>query len=159
MSRPACSSARSARPRPVGIARLGAIGANPMVDSPEFIAKAVRDWIGALGAKTAFIEAGSPWDLRGSGNGPADRFPEAGYCESANPKRRDDLLNGEVFYALTNVRVVIQAWRAHYDTIRPLASAGYRPPAPEAVHWSPPDGGSPPTQSTSVAPRPVMNQV
>ncbi len=45
---------------------------------PEFIAKAVRKWIDAAGAKTAFIEPGSPWECRGPENGPVDRFPEAG---------------------------------------------------------------------------------
>ena len=29
-------------------------------NGPEFIAQAVRDWIGAVGAKTAYIEPGSP---------------------------------------------------------------------------------------------------
>jgi putative transposase len=29
-------------------------------NGPEFIAKAVQDWIGAVGAKTAYIEPGSP---------------------------------------------------------------------------------------------------
>ena len=29
-------------------------------NGPEFVAKAVRDWIDAVGAKTAFIEPGSP---------------------------------------------------------------------------------------------------
>lgn len=28
----------------------------------EFIAKAVRDWIAAVGAKTAYIAPGSPWE-------------------------------------------------------------------------------------------------
>jgi len=27
---------------------------------PEFIAEKVRNWIGAIGAKTAYIEPGSP---------------------------------------------------------------------------------------------------
>ena len=31
-------------------------------NGPEFIAKAVREWIVAVGAKTAFIEPGSPWE-------------------------------------------------------------------------------------------------
>ena len=31
-------------------------------DNAEFIAKKVRAWIGAVGAKTAFIEPGSPWE-------------------------------------------------------------------------------------------------
>lgn len=29
-------------------------------DEPEFIAQAVQDWIGAVGAKTAYIASGSP---------------------------------------------------------------------------------------------------
>ena len=50
-------------------------------NGPEFIAKAVREWIAAVGAKTAYIMPGSPW--------------ENGYCESFNSKLRDELLNGE----------------------------------------------------------------
>ena len=30
-------------------------------NGPEFVAQAVRDWIAAVGAKTAYIEPGSPW--------------------------------------------------------------------------------------------------
>jgi transposase InsO family protein len=52
-------------------------------NGPEFVAKAVRDWITAVGAKTAFIEPGSPW--------------ENGYRERLNSKLRDELLNGEMF--------------------------------------------------------------
>jgi putative transposase len=55
-------------------------------NGPEFVAKAVREWIAAVGAKTAYIEPGSPW--------------ENGYCESFNSKLRDELLNGEIFYML-----------------------------------------------------------
>ena len=42
-------------------------------NGPEFIAQAVRDWIAAVGAKTAYIEPGSPW--------------ENGYCESCQVQR------------------------------------------------------------------------
>lgn len=31
-------------------------------NGPEFVAQAVRDWIAAVGSKTAYIEPGSPWD-------------------------------------------------------------------------------------------------
>jgi len=55
-------------------------------NGPEFIAEALRDWIRAVGAKTAYIEPGSPW--------------ESGYCESFNGRMRDQLLNGEIFYSL-----------------------------------------------------------
>ena len=30
-------------------------------NGPEFVAKAVQDWITTVGAKTAYIEPGSPW--------------------------------------------------------------------------------------------------
>lgn len=112
-------------------------------NGPEFIAKAVRGWINAVGAKTAFIEPGSPW--------------ENGYCESFNSKLRDELLNGEIFYSLAEARVVVERWRVHYNTVRPHSSLGYRPPAPEALHWPPRNGGSAPPQTTPMAPRPIMH--
>ena len=31
-------------------------------NGPEFVAKAVQEWIVAVGAKTAYIERGSPWE-------------------------------------------------------------------------------------------------
>ncbi len=112
-------------------------------DGPQFIAKAVRDWIAAVGAKTAFIEPGTPW--------------ENDYCESFNSKIRDELLNGKIFYSLAEARVVIEAWRVHYNTVRPDSSLGYRPPAPEAVQWPSPDGGSSSPQPTALASKPVMH--
>jgi transposase InsO family protein len=110
---------------------------------PEFIAKAVREWIAAVGARTAFIEPGSPW--------------ENGYCESFNSKLRDELLNGEIFYSLAEARTVIETWRQHYNTRRPHSSLGYRPPAPQVVQWPAPPTGSAPPATQAVAPRPVMN--
>ena len=88
-------------------------------NSPEFIAEAVRDWIKAVGAKTAYIEPGSPW--------------ENGYCESFNGRMRDELLNGEIFYSLREAQIIIEKWRNHYNTKRPHSALGYRPPAPEAI--------------------------
>jgi hypothetical protein len=46
---------------------------------------------------------------------------------------RDELLDGEIFYTLAEARVLIEAWRRHYNTIRPHSSLGYRPPAPETA--------------------------
>jgi len=90
-------------------------------NGPEFVARAVREWIAAVGAKTAFIQPGSPW--------------ENGYCESFNSKLRDELLNGEMFYSLAEARIVIEGWRRQYNTVRPHSSLGYRPPAPETMLW------------------------
>ena len=87
-------------------------------NGPEFIAKAVREWIAAVGARTAFIEPGSPW--------------ENGYCESFNSKLRDELLNGEIFYSLAEARIVIESWRQHYNTQRPhsASATSRRRPSP-----------------------------
>ena len=85
----------------------------------EFTAKATREWIGALGVKTAYIEPGSPW--------------ENGYNESFNGKLRDELLNTEIFYTLKEAQVLIEHWKKHYNEVRPHSSLGYRPPAPKAV--------------------------
>ena len=85
-------------------------------NGPEFVAQALRDWIEAVGTKTAYIEPGSPW--------------ENGYCESFNGKFRDQFLNGELFYSLGEAKILIEQWRIHYNTVRPHRSIGRRPPAP-----------------------------
>ncbi len=97
-------------------------------NGPEFTAVAVRDWLGRLGVQTLFIEPGSPW--------------ENGYVESFNGKLRDELLSREIFYTLTEAKVLIERWRQEYNTFRPHSSLGYRPPAPEAIEWRPPASAS-----------------
>ncbi|MGW8191986.1 IS3 family transposase [Sphingomonas hankookensis] len=94
----------------------------------EFIATAVQTWLGQIGVKTLYIAPGSPW--------------ENGYNESFNGSLRDELLNGEIFYSLAEARVLIEAWRRHYNTVRPHSSLGYRPPAPEAATPPLPASGS-----------------
>ena len=93
-------------------------------NGPEMTAKIVRQWLAQVGAKTLYIEPGSPW--------------ENGYCESFNGKLRDELLNGEIFYSLKEARIVIEQWRNHYNTVRPHSSLGYRPPAPQTFNPFPP---------------------
>ena len=44
-------------------------------------------------------------------------------------------LNGEIFYTLKEAQVLIEAWRRHYNAVRPHGSLGYRPPAPETIIW------------------------
>ena len=90
-------------------------------NGPEFVAEAVQRWIKAVGARTAYIEPGSPW--------------ENGYIESFNARFTDELLNGEIFYSLREAQIIIEQWRRHYNTVRPHSSLGYRPPAPNT--WSP----------------------
>jgi len=68
-------------------------------NGPEMVAEEIRSWFQHMGAKTAYIELGSPW--------------QNGYCESFNGRLRDELLNGEIFYTLKKAQVVIEQWRNH----------------------------------------------
>jgi putative transposase len=117
-------------------------------NGPEFVAKAVQDWIAAVGAVTAYIAPGSPW--------------ENGYVESFNARLRDELLNGEIFYTLKEAQIVIESWRRHYNAVRPHASLGYRPPAPEVfvpapVAWPSARPQTAPTATLPLAPKPPLN--
>jgi len=64
-------------------------------NGPEFVAKDLRKWLADTGAKTLYIEPGSPW--------------ENGYCESFNSKLRDEFLNGEIFYSSRKCRSWLNA--------------------------------------------------
>ncbi|MEL6546982.1 MAG: IS3 family transposase [Myxococcota bacterium] len=91
----------------------------------EFIATAVREWLGRLSVKTLYIEPGSPW--------------ENGYCESFNSKLRDEFLDREIVYTLKGEaakpmnQTLIEWWRRHYNQLRPHSSLGYKPPAPKTI--------------------------
>ena len=87
-------------------------------NGPEFVATQLRKWLVKSGAKTLYIEPGSPW--------------ENGYCESFNSKIRDEFLNGEIFYSIKEVKVLTERWRVYFNTERPHSSLGYRAPAPAA---------------------------
>jgi len=85
-------------------------------NGPEFIAQAIRDWIAAVGAKNRLHRAGITL---------GERILRARF--------RDELPNGEVFYALREAQIIIEEWRKHYYTKRPHSALGDRPPAPEAI--------------------------
>jgi transposase InsO family protein len=88
-------------------------------NGPEFSAELVRRWLEDLHVPTLFLEPGSPW--------------ENGAGESLNGKLRDELLDREIFWTLTEATILIERWRREYNTIRPHSALGYRPPAPAAV--------------------------
>jgi transposase InsO family protein len=88
-------------------------------NGPEFVAKILTGWLAKLEVKTLFIHPGSPW--------------ENGYNESFNGKLRDEILDREIFYTLTEAQILIERWRRDYNTVRPHSSLGYRPPAPETL--------------------------
>ena len=66
-------------------------------NGPEFVATAVRDWLGKVGITTLYIEPGSPW--------------QNGYIESFYSRFRDECLNREMLLNLREARVVIEDWR------------------------------------------------
>ncbi len=88
-------------------------------NGPEFIAKALRAWLGESGVKTLYIAPGAPW--------------QNGFNESFNGKLRDELLNGELFTSLTEAKVVTEDYRLEYNHRRPHSSLGYDTPAAYAA--------------------------
>jgi putative transposase len=120
-----------------------------MCYGPEFVAKTVQSWIGAAGAKTAYIEPGSPW--------------ENGYIESFNARLRDELLNGELFYSQMEAQAIIECWRRHYNGVRPHTPLGYQPPAPvtrvpSRNAWPSALVDAAPTATLGLAIRPTLHQ-
>lgn len=83
-------------------------------NGPEFVSKALLSWIVAQGIGTALIEPGKPW--------------QNGVAESFNGKFRDECLSLEWFRSRTEAKVVIEAWRRHYNEVRPHSSIGYLTP-------------------------------
>ena len=59
-------------------------------NGPEFVAKKLMKWLKQLEVGPLFIQPGSPW--------------ENGFCESFNGKMRYELLNGEIFYSMTEAK-------------------------------------------------------
>jgi putative transposase len=93
-----------------------------MDNGPEMIAWALRDYCRLTGARTAFIEPGSPW--------------QNPFIESFNGRVRDELLNVEEFPSLTVAQVVVDAWRSEYNSYRPHSALGGRTPAEYAASWT-----------------------
>lgn len=88
-------------------------------NGPEFVAKAVRAWLGQVRVKTLFIEPGSPW--------------ENSYNECFNGKLPDELLDREIFSTLHEAKVLIKRWRWHCNAVQPQSALDYCPPALQTI--------------------------
>jgi len=84
-------------------------------NGPEFIAAAIKRFLGQTGVETLYIEPGAPW--------------QNGYAESFNSRFRDEVLNQESFADLAEARQVSAWWQNHYNHRRPHSSLNYQPPA------------------------------
>ncbi len=88
-------------------------------NGPEFIARAIRRFLTAVGVETLYIAPGSPW--------------ENGYAESFHSRLRDELLNAEVFEGLRDAKALAGHWKNEYNHRRPHSSLGYQTPAAYAT--------------------------
>jgi transposase InsO family protein len=79
-------------------------------NGPEFVSRAVREWLSREGCKTIYIEPGSPW--------------ENPYIESFIGKFRDECLNMELFRNVREAQAIADAWREEYNERRPHSSLG-----------------------------------
>jgi hypothetical protein len=75
---------------------------------------------------------------------------------------RDELLDREIFYSRWEAQIMIDSWRRHSTSVRPHASLGYRPPAPEVfvpafAAWPAALPQPAPPATPAVALRPVMH--
>jgi len=83
-------------------------------NGPEFVSRAILRWALQHGLESALIEPGKPW--------------QNGTNESFNGKFRDECLGMEWFRTRAEARVVIEAWRRHYNDVRPHSSLGQQTP-------------------------------
>jgi putative transposase len=85
-------------------------------NGPEFVSRALLlKWIVEQGIETALIDPGKPW--------------QNGAVESFNGKFRDECLSLEWFLSRAQAKIVIEAWRKHFNEVRPHSSIGYLTPA------------------------------
>ncbi len=83
-------------------------------NGPEFVSRAILEWITQAGIGTALIDPGKPW--------------QNGSNESFNGKLRDECLSLEWFRSRTEAKVMIETWRQHYNAVRPHSSLDYLTP-------------------------------
>jgi len=81
----------------------------------EFIANIVQDYFRNHGIKTIYIDPGSPW--------------QNGFVESFHSRFRDECLNREYLWTLTETQVVVETWRCEYNERRPHSRLGFQSPA------------------------------
>ncbi len=83
-------------------------------NGPEFVSAAVLRWLAADCIDSAHIAPGKPW--------------QNGTDESFNGRFRDECLNLEWFRSRLEAAAVIEAWRRHYNEVRPHSSLEYLTP-------------------------------
>lgn len=83
-------------------------------NGPEFVSKAILEWIAREKIDIAHIDPGKPW--------------QNGTNESFNGKFRDECLSMEWFRNRMDAKILIEAWRRHYNEDRPHSALGQMTP-------------------------------
>ena len=83
-------------------------------NGPEFVAKAVQNWLKEQHIDVHYIDPGSPW--------------QNGHNESFNGTFRDGCLDRWEFYSVAEARRVVDQWLEEYTTIRPHGSINMMTP-------------------------------
>ena len=83
-------------------------------NGPEFVSRAVLNWLKDANIDTVLNDPGKPW--------------QNGTNESFNGKCRDECLSMEWFRNRTEAKAVIEDWRVHFNEDRPHSSVGYKTP-------------------------------
>jgi putative transposase len=89
---------------------------------PEFVSRAILQWLTEARIETAIIDPGKPW--------------QNGTNESFNGKFRDECLSLEWFRSRREAQIIIEAWRQHYNAVRPHSSLTYLTPFEFKQHHS-----------------------
>ena len=80
-------------------------------NGPELVSHAILEWIAQAGIATSRNDPGKPW--------------KNGTDESCNGKLRDECLSLKWFRSCREAAVIIEAWRCHYNDVRPHSSLNY----------------------------------
>jgi len=83
-------------------------------NGPEFVSKAILQWLETACIETALIDPGKPW--------------QNGADESFNGRLRDECLSLEWFRSRREAKIIIETWRQHYNVVRPHSSLDYLTP-------------------------------
>ena len=83
-------------------------------NGPEFVSRAVLQWLSATKIETALIDPGKPW--------------QNGANESFNGKFRDECLGMQWFKNRIDAKILIEDWRRGFNSERPHSSLGNRTP-------------------------------
>jgi len=90
-------------------------------NGPEFTSRALDTWAHLRGVKLVFSRPGKPVDNA--------------FVESFNGRFRDECLSTQYFRSLQEARILIEAWRTEYNTVRPHSSLGGLSPEEFKQQW------------------------